>query len=162
MDAQFYEFWSRWFQAAAEGRRGMEALSTWIRQGFQGTEEMNALLARFYPGASSSAERRDATVDRFRESFREMARVWGFVTREEHQESVDARRDLERKVAEQQETIERLRRLLDEAGGGQADLFQRFQDLMMEQGDQFQQLMEGFGSAVGGRGKADSEDENNR
>ncbi|MCG6891985.1 MAG: hypothetical protein LJE65_00125 [Desulfobacteraceae bacterium] len=148
MDANDFEFWSRFFQAAAENRKQMDALAAWVRQGFKGVEEMNALLMRFYPFASASDEDREAAAARFRESFREMARMWGWVPLEEHREVLKARKELERKVSEQQATIDRLRRMLDDTGSGQADLFQRFQDLMVEQGEQFQQLMQGFTTAV--------------
>ncbi len=149
MDANDFEFWSRFFQAAAENRKQMDALTAWVRQGFKGVEEMNALLMRFsYPFASTSVEDPEAAAARFRESFREMARMWGWVSLEEHREVLKARKELERKVSEQQATIDRLRRMLDDTGSGQADLFQRFQDLMVEQGEQFQRLMEGFTTAV--------------
>lgn len=155
MDANDFAFWSRVFQAAAESQKQMDALSAWVRNGFKGVEEMNALLARFYPAASASPEDWDAAMTRFRDSFREMARIWGWVSREEHQSALEECKKLQRKVAEQQATIDRLRRLLDETGTGQADLFQRFQDLMVEQGDQFQRLMEGFGTAI--RNETDDE-----
>jgi hypothetical protein len=148
MDANDFEFWSRCFRAAAESQKQMDAFAAWVRNGFKGVEEMNALLARFYPAASASPEDWDAAMTRFRDSFREMARIWGWVSREEHQRALDDRKKLKREVAEQKATIDRLRRLLDETGTGQADLFQRFQDLMVEQGDQFQRLMEGFGTAI--------------
>jgi hypothetical protein len=148
MDANDFEFWSRFFQAAAENRKQMDTLAAWVRQGFKGVEEMNAFLMGFYPSASGSGEDRETAVARFRESFREMARMWGWVSLEEHREALKARRELERKVSEQQATIDRLRRMLDDTGSGQADLFQRFQDLMLEQGEQFQRLMEGFTTAV--------------
>jgi hypothetical protein len=148
MDAKFFEFWSRWFHAAAQGQKQMETVSTWIRQGFDGIEELNDMLRSLYlPEAASANNREDASAS-FRESFGELARAWGWVTLEEHREALQSLRELKQRVAEQKTTIERQRRLLDDAGVTQEDLLQRFQDLMAEQGEQFRRLMEGFGQAV--------------
>ena len=148
MDAKFFEFWSRCFQAAAEGQRQMETVSAWIRQGCDGIEEMNEMLRSLYLQDSTTTEERVEATKSFRTSFRELARAWGWVTLEEHREVLESLRRMERQAADQEATIERQRRLLDDAGVTQEDLLQRFQDLMAEQGDQFRRLMEGFGQAM--------------
>jgi hypothetical protein len=149
MDAKFFAFWSRCFQAAAEGQKRMDTVSTWVRQGFDGIEEMNEMMRSLYLGDSTATDDRVEATQSFRKSFGELARAWGWVTLEEHQQTLDSLRRLERKTAEQQATIERQCRLLDDTGVTQEDLLQRFQDLMVEQGDQFRRLMEGFGQAMG-------------
>ncbi len=48
MDRSFYEFWGRYFLALARGRQQYEDVTAWMRQGFQGSENLTRFFRKAY------------------------------------------------------------------------------------------------------------------
>lgn len=132
----------------------MGEMSAWMQQGFKGLNDMSALFQRSYGlkgpesgGGPDSPEWQKAIAD-FQQALAQSAGPWGWVSQTEHQKTLEKCSALEKKVQEQQETVERLRELLAQEGRGHAELFKHLQDSLKEQGDQFHELMQGISGSV--------------
>jgi DNA repair exonuclease SbcCD ATPase subunit len=157
MDRQFLEFWGNYLLAAARGQKQLEDLNQWISQGFSGFEELTAMFQKFYGLKHPDRENTDsakawqsATSD-FREAFKAYLNLMGVVSKDEYQALARKNAKLQEKVAEQADTIKRLRELLAEKGTYQGETVKVFQDLVKKQGDSFEKLMRNIA--------ADSKDE---
>ena len=157
MDRQFLEFWGNYLLAAARGQKQLEDLNQWISQGFSGFEELTAMFQKFYSLKHPDRENTDsakawqsATSD-FREAFKAYLNLMGVVSKDEYQALARKNAKLQEKVAEQADTIKRLRELLAEKGTYQGETVKVFQDLVKKQGDSFEKLMRNIA--------ADSKDE---
>jgi hypothetical protein len=148
MDRHWMEMWGRFLLAAAQGLERMETVSDWVRKGWEGTGEMSEAFYRAWGLEGASSDERERALADFQKAQREMARFWGWVPAGEYKGLEERCARLEQTLAERDETIERLRRLLSESGSSQGDLLQRFQDMMAEQGEQFQELMSLMGKAM--------------
>jgi BMFP domain-containing protein YqiC len=84
----------------------------------------------------------------FRRSFQEYLTLLGVVTREDYAALEQENAGLKEKLAEQEETIKRLRTLAEEKGLGLEAATLEFQKLVEKQGDQFQKLIQGLGEAA--------------
>lgn len=151
MDRHFLELWGNFLINAAKGQKQIEDLTQWIKQGFGGFEELNAIFRKSYGLSSVNEESPDATkawkkaTDDFQESLKDFLDLMGVVSKDEHLKLVGKYEDLKKKAADQEETIKHLRMLLDEKGVARGEVPKGFQDLIKKQTDQFQDLMKGFG-----------------
>ena len=68
--------------------------------------------------------------------------------KEEVKEMVKGDEKLKEKLVQQEETIQQLKMLLEHKGMGYATATLEFQELIKRQGEQFQELLKGFGEAV--------------
>ena len=154
MDRQFLEFWGNYLLAAAKGQKQLEDLNQWIRQGFSGFEELTAMFNKFYGLHPSSGEDADssnawqnAAAD-FSNSFNAYLDLMGLVSKEKYRELEQKHAALQKKVAEQEDTIKILRNLLAEEGTYQGEAAKVFQDLVNKQAEAFETLMKGMAEAA--------------
>ena len=147
MDKQFLEFWGHYLLAAAQGQKQLEDLNQWIHQGFSGFEELTAMFNKFYglerppKENSDSAQARENAAAGFRDSFNAYLELMGVVSQDKYQALEQKYSALQKKVADQEETIRILRNLLTEEGTYQGETVKVFQDLVNKQSDAFETLM---------------------
>ncbi len=147
MDRQFLEFWGNCLLAAAKGQKQLEDLNQWIHQGFSGYEELTAMFQKFYGLEHTEKEDTDSAkawksaASDFRDAFKAYLNLMNVVSKDEYQVLAQKNVELQEKVAEQSDTIKRLRELLAEKGTYQGETVKVFQDLVQKQGDAFENLM---------------------
>ena len=141
------EFWGQYLLAAAKGQKQLEDLNHWICQGFSGFEELSALFKKFYglehapQKNSDSAKAWENAAAGFRNSFNAYLDLMGVVPRDKYQALEQKLTALQKKVADQDETIKILRSLLTEEGTYQGETVKVFQNLVNKQSDAFETLM---------------------
>ena len=153
IDPNFLEFWGNYLTAVARGQKQFEDLTRWIRQGFQGLEDLQEMFARSYgldrlqPDTSAYKDAWKQATAEFRTSFRETFAALGWVAVEE----VDALRQenirLRDQIAERDEIIQRLRGLLDAEGIDQEKTVAVFRDLIQKQSREFEKLMKSLSAS---------------
>jgi dTDP-4-amino-4,6-dideoxygalactose transaminase len=111
MDRQFLEFWGNYLLAAAKGQKQLEDLNRWIRRGCSGFEELTAMFKKYY--GLQDPRRKDSAADQ----------AW------------------QNAAAEQEKTIQILRKLLAEEGTYQGETVKVFQDLVNKQAAAFETFM---------------------
>jgi uncharacterized coiled-coil protein SlyX len=156
VDKNFLTFWGNFLLNVAEGQKQLEQMTTWMRHGFTGIDEINDMFRRVYGLEQSpphaAVESGDdpwmTAMEAFQDSFAAYAEQWGWVPRRRYAELQAEYERLEKKSAEQQETIRQLRDLLETKGMGHVELFQRFQSLVQDQSRQFQELMSNIKRAM--------------
>ena len=147
MDSKFLEFWGNYLLAAARGQKQLEDLNQWIGQGFSGFEELTAMFKKFYglerprkQDSDSNKAWQKAVAD-FRNSFDAYLDLMGVVPKGEFRALEQKYAALQKRVAEQEDTIKVLRKLLAEEGTYQGETVKVFQDLVQKQSDAFETLM---------------------
>ena len=147
MDRQFLEFWGNYLLAAAKGQKQLEELNQWIRQGFSGFDDLTAMFKKFYglerppKENSDSAKAWENAADGFRNSFNAYLDLMGVVPRDKYQALEQDCAALQKKVADQEETIKVLRSLLAQEGTYQGETTKVLQDLVNKQAEAFEKLM---------------------
>jgi len=147
MDRQFLEFWGHYLLAAAKGQKQLEDMNQWLRQGFSGFEELTAMFKKVYglerPSTenSDSAKAWETAAAGFRNSFNAYLDLMGVVPRDKYQALEQTCGLLQKKVADQEETIRVLRSLLTEEGTYQGETVKVLQNLVNKQSDAFETLM---------------------
>jgi hypothetical protein len=154
MDRQFLEFWGNYLLAAASGQKQLEDLSQWIRQGFSGFEELTAMFKKCYglerpckEDSNSAKAWQNAAAD-FRNSFNAFFDLMGVVSRDKYQALEQKCAALQKKNADQEETIKVLRSLMAEEGTYQGETVKVFQNLVKKQSDAFERLMKSLTAAA--------------
>jgi len=147
MDRQFLEFWGNYLLAAAKGQKQLEDLNRWISQGFSGFEELTVMFNKFYnlerapKENSDSAKAWEDAAAGFRNSLDAYLDLMGVVPRDKYQALEQKCAALQKKVADQEETIKILRSLLTEEGTYQGETVKVLQNLVNKQSDAFETLM---------------------
>jgi uncharacterized coiled-coil protein SlyX len=147
MDRQFLEFWGHYLLAAARGQKQLEDLNEWIRQGFSGFEELTAMFKKFYglepplDETLESAKAWETAAAGFRTSFNAYLELMGVVSRDKYQALEQECDGLQKKVADQEETIKVLRSLLAEEGTYQGETVKVLQNLVHKQTNAFETFM---------------------
>jgi hypothetical protein len=155
MDRHFLEFWGNFLINAAKGQQQFDELSQWMHQGFKGFEDLTAMFRKAYgleklesaPEAEYQQTWHKATRE-FRESLNAYFSLLGVIPLSEHLALLEKHEALKKENAEQLETIQRLRDLLGQRDSGQTAVVENFKELVSRQNEQFQKLMESFGSYV--------------
>ncbi len=155
MDKNFLEMWGNYLINLAKGQRQMEDISRWMGKEPTGFSEFSSALRKFYgldsPKADAAKQKADvseawrSSIDTFWKSYREYLDTIGMIPKEEHLKLVRKYEDLKKKVAACEETIEHLRMLLNEKGGSQGEVVEKFQYLVQDQSERFQELMRDMG-----------------
>ncbi len=147
IDPNFLEFWGNYLIAVARGQKQIEDLTRWIRQGFQGLDDLSATFKKCYgleqlqPDSAGFGQAwKKATVD-FRKSFEETFGLFGWIPEEQYRGLEQENQKLRQKISQQDHTIRHLRMLLGEKGLDQTKTLEVFQELIKKQGDEFQKLM---------------------
>ena len=153
IDPNFLEFWGNYLTAVARGQKQLDDLTRWMQQGFQGIEDLREMFARSYGldrlESDSSAYKdawKQATAE-FRKSFRETFAAMGWVAEEEVEKLRQENRQLKRQVAEQKDSIRRLKALLDAEGLDQEKTVEVFRDLIHKQSREFEKLMKNLSAS---------------
>lgn len=150
MDRHFLEFWGKALLEAAKSQKQMEDLAKWLPRGFFKFQDFTTLFQKAYELDQVGKDSPDylkiwkKAENNFRESFQEYLNLLGAVPREEYAALAERYEQLKEKVAQQEETIKHLKKLLEEKGMGFAVASLEFQELIKKQGDQFQELLKSF------------------
>ena len=154
MDSQFLEFWGNYLLAAARGQKQLEDLKQWMRQGYSGFDELTAMFQKYYgleprseKASDSTPAWQNAAVD-FKKSFDAYLSLIGGIPKDKFQRLEQQHAALQKKLADQEETIKVLRELLAEKGTYQENTAKVFQDLVNKQADAFKTLMKNLGAAA--------------
>jgi len=148
------EFWGHALLNAAQGQKQLEDLAKWLPRGFFNLQDFTALFQKAYGLEQVEQNSPDylkiwkKAEENFRESLQDYLNLLGAVPREEYLALAERSEKLKEKVAQQEETIRQLKILLEEKGMGLAVANLEFQELIKRQGDQFQELLKGFGEVV--------------
>lgn len=154
MDRHFLEFWGHSLLNAARGQKQLEDLAKWLPRGFFNFQDFTTLFQKAYDLDQGEQDSPDylktwkQAEKKFIESFYEYLNLLGAVPREEYAALAERHEKLKEKVVQQEETIQHLKMLLEHKGMGYATATMEFQELIKRQGEQFQELLKGFGEVV--------------
>lgn len=139
--------------AAARGQQQLEDLNKWINQGFSGFKELSALFEKYY-GIETPRHKNHESDDAWqstaacvRDSYEAYLNMIGAVPKEKCRQLEQKLSDLEKKVAERDETITILRNLLAEKGTYQGETVKALQDLVNKQAGAFESFMKSIAEA---------------
>ena len=154
MDKKFLEFLGNFFLATAEGKRKVDDMANWMKQGFSGFDELSAMFHQFY-GLNRLSERNTEyekmskkAIQDFQASLKEYLEIMGIVPREEYFKLLKKYDTLKEKSEAQQETIKYLRLLLKGKGMDQSDMSKGLKNTMKSQTELFQKMMESFSQSI--------------
>jgi hypothetical protein len=154
MDRHFLEFWGKFLLQAAQSQKQMEDLTKWVHRGFFDLPNLTTLFQQAYGLEQMDQDSPDylklweKAEENFRESLRQYLNLLGGVPRAEYLALAEKYENLKEKAAQQEETIQQLKKLLEEQGMGLAVANLEFQELIKKQGEQFQELLKGFATAM--------------
>ncbi|MDZ7579495.1 MAG: hypothetical protein U5R30_02405 [Deltaproteobacteria bacterium] len=150
MDRQFLEFWGNYLLSAARGQKHLEDVTSWIRGGLRGVDELTALFKKYYGLEEPAQDRPEsraawekAAAD-FKQSFQDYFRIMGWVSKDEYQNLLEENQALKQKIAAQDQAIARLRDLLKNPGIDLGSTLNVLQDLTDKQSTEFQKLVKKF------------------
>lgn len=153
MDAQFLEFWGKFFQNAARSQKQLEQMAEWIRQGFTTVNESVELFKKLYGlNESQKTPEDDAAkwhkaIADFENAFNQFARLFGWVAQPEYTALQQKCTEQTETIRQQDQTIKQLRALLEiREGFAGGEVMERFQSLIKDQSAQFQRLMVDLGA----------------
>lgn len=151
MDMDFVEFWRNFFLKPGEGRKSVDDITSWMRQGFAGFDQMNAFfqnscaLDQVTRGSLDFFQAWKKTREDFQKSISAYLAMLGGVPRAEHLDLIRKFEELKEQADSQKETIKNLRTLLaEEKKVEHKELTGQVQDLIEQQARQFQRIMESF------------------
>lgn len=143
----FIKFWSEFLRQAAAGQQPLTAMGDWIQSGCPPKDALADLFRRSYglPSGKAMGEElwKQATAE-FVSALNAYAPLWGWVPLTRYNRLKRKNEHLERKVSELERTIKQLNTLLSDKGLGHAALMTRFQELINDQTEAFEQLMQTF------------------
>jgi hypothetical protein len=152
VDQKFMEFWGTFLINAAKGQKHFDDMAKWMTQGFNGFDELTTMFNKFYglehleKGSPDYMDSWKRASEHFQKSFKDYLRLMGVVPKDEHLNLLKKYEALKRKLAAQEETIRKLRGLLEDKGlKAQGELVKGFQDIVEKQTEQFHETMETFG-----------------
>jgi hypothetical protein len=151
MDRHFLEFWGNFLINAAKGQQQLDDLTQWMQQGFKGFEELSTLFRKAYglqkpPESTPDYQQTWHKATReFKESLNAYFSLMGVIPLSEHLALLEKYEALKKENADQLKTIQRLRDLLQQ-DSGQTAVVENFKELVSRQNEQFQKLMDSFGS----------------
>lgn len=154
MNRHFLEFWGKALLQAAQSQKQLEDLAKWCQRGVTSFQDFTQIFKTAYGLDQVPENSQDffalwhKAEESFRESFKEYLNILGVVPREEYADLARRFADAQAKLAEQEETIQHLRRLLEEKGLGLEATSMEFQRLIEKQGEQFQKFLQGLGEAI--------------
>jgi uncharacterized coiled-coil protein SlyX len=148
------ELWGRSMLAVFQGPNQMDMMSGWLQRSFQEATRMNTNLFRIWglsPATSPHAQY-EFTWEQLWEPLMRLQQLcmqWpAVVPQKELDEQSEKISRLEKELAEQARTIEKLQYLVHQSGPGNDELIHQFQGLINEQGRQFKQLTASVGEFI--------------
>ncbi len=176
MDSKFLEFWGNLMLNAAQGQKQIESFQKWLGKSVNGIpaltfagkktkedKDFMSMFAKVY-GADNVSEEAPSHwqimqngASTFQNSFEKYIRLLGAVPRDEHvilQEKYEA---LDKKVSEMEKTIAQLHAQLGVKQTEPEELTQGIKELVVRQGEQFQEIMQSFQKLYKENGPSPSE-----
>uniref|UniRef100_A0A7V4G9U4 Uncharacterized protein n=1 Tax=Desulfobacca acetoxidans TaxID=60893 RepID=A0A7V4G9U4_9BACT len=154
MNRHFLEFWGKFLLDAAKSQKLLEDITALFQRGLREVPNYARLFKACY-GLNEVAEDTpdflslwQKAEEDFRKSFQEYLNLLGVVSREEYDALARENEALKDKLAQQEETIQHLRLLVEEKGLGLEAATLEFQQLLKRQGEQFQKFLQGLGQAA--------------
>lgn len=153
MDSRFLEFLGHFFLGAAHSQQMLTQMQTWMGISPRGNKEFSDLFRKFYGLGPLPAEnaRQMADWQKAFESFQASLSAWlelmAVVPRSEYEALEKKVQDLEEKVADRENTINRLRQVGKPDTGAPDAAVDAFTRLMEKQADEFQDLMQNLAEA---------------
>ncbi|MDM8537746.1 hypothetical protein QUF70_13395 [Desulfobacterales bacterium HSG17] len=164
MDEKFLELWGNLLISAARGKKQSNDIFRWMQTGFPNLndtssnkpgfpdfKEVSEMFHRLYgldqvsnPSDEYKKMSGQAFQD-FQKSFKNYLDSMGIVSKDEHLTLIKKYEKLKTKCADQEETINHLKMLLDSKGINQPEISSQFQDIVKNQGELFQKMMIDFG-----------------
>ncbi len=148
MDDKYMEFWGNFLLNAARGKKQMDGMSSWMKDGF---EEMTTMFNKMNKSCHSPESGEDYTgmaenmTKEFNNSLKEYLAMMGMVPSNEHLALVKKYEKLKEKYDSQEETIRHLKMLLTAREAGQQDVVTGMQDIAKNQTEFFRKMMDDFG-----------------
>lgn len=146
MDDAFLKFWGQFLQQAADGQRKVEDLVQWMRSGYSPSVDLAALFRQCYgltPGTTSAeGDRWQKATSDFRKALEAYAPLWGWVPLERYDQLQNENERLKAELEKQERLIKRLEAILAEEDMGHRTMIARFQELIEDQSQAFEDLMQ--------------------
>ena len=148
MDEKFLEFWGNFLLNASKGKKQMDDMSSWMKDGM---EEMAGIFKKagdLYQLSDKSEEYKKMSEKLsadFQKSFRDYLGMMGMASREDHIALVEKYEKLKEKCADQEETIRHLKMLLNAKHQDQTDFVSDMTELSKKQSEYFKKMMGDFG-----------------
>jgi hypothetical protein len=166
MDPNFLKFWGNFLLQAAEGQKRLEELARWMTAGFSGADDLTEMFREAYGLTKSPLTGNDYTraweksAEQFQKALSEYLDLFGAVPRARHEALKKEKAQLAAKVADQANTIQKLRLELGESRAAEGKVFDGFQQLMEVQNEQFRQVSDALGRYfTSGAGQGDGQTE---
>ena len=146
MDSNILEFWGNMLIQTAKNRKNYEDMFGWMSKSIAGFEDFMSSIGKSTKEKSND-EIKDymntlaSTAEHFQNSYSEYLNMMGVINKSDHLKLIEKYEILKEKVAAQEETIRHLKMLLSEKIPNQGEVIQTFQELVRNQGDQFQEFM---------------------
>jgi len=153
LDSRFLEFLGHFFLSAARSQQMLTQMQTWMGISPPGNKELSDLFRKFYGLGPLPAENADQTAawQKAFESFQASLATWlelmAVVPRSEYQALEEKVKALEEKLADQENTIRRLRQSGPPDTDAPVAAVDAFTRLMEKQADEFQDLMQNLTEA---------------
>lgn len=149
---RLFKFWEAIMQQKT-GAMGMAAaMEELIQNGIKSSRQVLDLFEKSYGvkiGERNTKEwkaQMEKAMSDFNAQLKDLMAAMGVVPKSTHQALLDQHEKLKQKVAEQEETIRKLRRMLGEKGLGAPDGAPAFSEMIAAQQKQFEQLMRSMAS----------------
>ncbi len=144
---RFFKFWEAIMQQKTGAMTMAAAMEELIRNGIKSSRQVLDLFEKSYGIKIGERNTKDwkaqmeKAMSDFNASLEELVSAMGVVPKSTYQALLSRHEKLKQKVAEQEETIRQLRRMLGEKGAGAPDGTQAFSEMIATQQKQFEQLM---------------------
>ena len=165
MDSRFLELWGHFLIQAAKNQQFLEQFappssasqdtgwdfSKWVQYCYQNLSSFQSLfnqsagLDQMGELGKQSLQTWQQGLSAFYEQWKEFANLFGLVPQEEYDRLAQEKEQLKQRVQEQEKTIERLQKLLEQKGIFDVEeVSNEFNKLLQEQNEQFKKLMQAF------------------
>jgi uncharacterized coiled-coil protein SlyX len=141
----FFKFWAEFFRQTVAGQQRVTNMAEWIQAGCPPNNVLADLLRSCYglsAAQTSGGDLWQKTVTEFLSTLNAYAPLWGWIPLARYDRLKRKTERLERKIAAQERTIQQLDALLNEKGLGHTALMTRFQNLINDQTQAFDELMQ--------------------
>jgi uncharacterized coiled-coil protein SlyX len=154
VDKHFLEFWGNFPTGAVKAPMQLDNMAKGMGEGLSVSEDLKAMFKKCCdldhpPEETAHFETWNKVSEDFQKSFKDYLSLTDMVTRDEHLRLAKKFEDLEKKAADQEETLKHLRMLLVARGADQGEVFRGFQDSIEKQGEHLQQAVETMGEMMG-------------
>jgi len=146
MNGQFMELWGRWLSNALRSQNQVDMMRGWWLRGLQDWSTMGGSYSMLW-GVPISRQHDASVFDGWHQlwdalfKMQQLYMQWSqMVPQHKYDELSKHAEDLDGKIREQAKTIDRLRKLLNEAGSENNIVVAQLQELIGQQSQQFKQM----------------------